>query len=338
MNIYVIPVIGLFGSIFNFLCFLIFLNKEFKELVYKYLKVESLLLTIHLFLQIFRPIHFVRTNITLSCSLFAQIYQFFLLNYLASIIEMTTFILHILSTLDFYFLISNMNKNFPRISNINYKIVALVVFVFSALAFLFQPFQGGIYIQHVIFTDSGTRELYQDWIYLMAETYFFRTTFKKIYELFWFSFRDGVLLFIIIILNILIYIQVIKSLNNKKKMLKKSGNVPVLKDEMNSNENESVNKNETKKNQSKNKNKEDRAVKKLTIMVVLGCINTIVNRTPVLILFIMRNIIGWTGPVPTFNAVAGLIVYATYSLYFFLYFYSNKRFRKVFYEGWHKLF
>ncbi len=256
---------------------------------------------------------------------------------------MTAFILHILSTLDFYFLISNLNKKFPRLSKINYKLATFVIFIFSSLAFLFQPFQEAIYIQHVIFTDSGEIELYQGWIYLMAETYFSRTTFKKIYELFWFSFRDGVLLLILILLNVLIYIQVMKSIKNKKKMLNKSNltnSVSMLKDEMNSiqTENESLENVESRKGYAKSKTKEDRAVIKLTIMVVLGCINTIINRIPILLCFIIRNIIGWTGPVPTLNSVACLVVYITYSLYFFLYFYSNKRFRKTFFEGLNKIF
>ncbi len=255
---------------------------------------------------------------------------------------MTTFLLHILSTLDFYFLISNLNKKFLRFSIMNYKIVALTLILFSSLAFLFQPFQESIYMQKVNFTDSGTTEtLYQSELYFMADTNFKKTQFKKIYEIFWFSFRDGVLLFILIVLNILIYIQVIKSIKNKKKMLKTSkttGLISMDKDRNNSIESEdSRNANESRKRDTKKKNKEDRAVQKLTIMVVLGCINTIINRILILLFFIMINTIGYTGPVPTINTVACFVVYITYSLYFFLYLFSNKRFQKVFFEGCHKM-
>ena len=75
-----------------------------------------------------------------------------------------------------------------------------------------------------------------------------------------------------------------------------------------------------RQNQIKNANT------KIVMMVILSCLNNIFGRIPVLVQQLLENFYDLGG----FYKISCLLVYLSYILNFFIYFYCNKRFREVF--------
>ena len=330
--IYVIPLISIIGFILSILCFLIFSNKDFKETLYKYLQVESLLISINLFIQTFRPVYFYNESY-FSKSLFSQAYSFYILYYFVSSLEMASFILHIMSSLDFFLLISNLTQKLSFYKKLNYKIVSIIICLFSILIYIYILFIKEIRSHDVLFINAENEIISYSIIYLSYDTEFSKTISKKVIEIAVVVLRDGIFLLTLVILNIVIYLHVRKSIMKKKKMLKQKDkdNGTMIKTEA-SIDDVSVSNNQTNGKKSNSERKSSRAQYKLTIMVIIGSLNCILGRLPILTDFIVQNIIGWNDQVKLLNMYACLAVYVSYSIYFFLYMYTNKRFNKIFFQ------
>ena len=330
--IYVIPLISIIGFILSILCFLIFSNKDFKETLYKYLQVESLLISINLFIQTFRPVYFYNESY-FSKSLFSQAYSFYILYYFVSSLEMASFILHIMSSLDFFLLISNLTQKLSFYKKLNYKIVSIIICLFSILIYIYILFIKEIRSHDVLFINAENEIISYSIIYLSYDTEFSKSIWKKVIEIAVVVLRDGILLLTLVILNIVIYLHVRKSIMKKKKMLKQKDkdNGTMIKTEA-SIDDVSVSNNQTNGKKSNSERKSSRAQYKLTIMVIIGSLNCILGRLPILTDFIVQNIIGWNDQVKLLNMYACLAVYVSYSINFFLYMYTNKRFNKVFFQ------
>ena len=141
--------------------------------------------------------------------------------------------------------------------------------------------------------------------------------------------------FLIFSLNFFLYIQVYKSIRKKKILLSQNHNFTNITCVQNLSSENITPKNKVK-NSAKStnlRNREDDAYKKLTVMVMLGSLNCFFNRFP----FLISNIKGkWlNNNIPFYIYL--LILHSTYGMYFFLYFYSNKKFRKTCQKYWHKL-
>jgi hypothetical protein len=332
--IYVIPIVSLIGFLLSILCFFIFLNKEFKEVLYKYLKVESLLISMNLFIQIFRPVYFYNASY-FSKTLFSQIYSFYILYYFVSSLEMASFLLHIMSSLDFFLLISNLTQKLTFYKKLNYKLVSVIIFLFSISIYIYIIFIKEIRSHDVLFIDSKDVILSYTIIYLSYDTEFSKTTVKKIMEISVVVLRDGIFLLTLVILNIIIYLHVRSSIMKKRRMLNRdNGSMIKTEAEAASIDDLSINNHPTTINvkKSKSERKNNKAQYKLTIMVIIGSLNCILGRLPILSDFIVQNIIGWNDQVKLLNMYACLAVYVSYSINFFLYMYTNKRFNKIFFQ------
>jgi hypothetical protein len=329
--IYVIPIISFLGFLLSLLCFLIFLNKDFKEALYKYLKVESLLISVNLFIQIFRPVYFYNASF-FSKSLFSQIYSFYFLYYIVSSLEMASFLLHVMSSLDFFLLISNLTQKLTFYKKLNYKIVSSIICLFSILIYIYILFRKEIRSHDVLFINADNDIISYTVIYLSYDTEFSKTIWKKVIEITVVVIRDGIFLLALVILNIIIYLHVRSSIMKKKKMLNKENGTMIKKEA--SIDDVSISNHPTAVNgkKSKSEKKSRRAQYKLTIMVIIGSLNCILGRLPILSDFIVQNIIGWNDQVKLLNMYACLAVYVSYSINFFLYMYTNKRFNKIFFQ------
>ena len=308
--IYIIPSISFIGVFLNLLCFMIFKSSELKELLYKYLLAETFFNCINLFLQIFRP--FTGLNLD-SLTLLIQIYEFYLLDYLPSTLEMTSLILHLLSSFDFYFIISNHDKNqkFQFISKLSYVKITLIIFTFSLLAFSYKFFQCEIRPIYMIEIGKNNSYINDRFAYITFRTDFSKNIIFKILDLFLVSFRDGFILLLIIILNGLIYMKVKDSLNKKQSIFKKWKK---------NKSNNDIN--------SSNNNNNNRVHIKIVVMLLITTIKFMIGRLPILFTFILSYVLN--EPLSIFFSISCLSVFISNSFCFFFYLYFNKRFRNVF--------
>jgi hypothetical protein len=155
IDLYICTIICSFAFILNLLCFLIFSNERFKDFVfYKYLMIESVLISINMFIQLLRPINYNRTSF-ISKTLFSQIYLNIFLYYVSSALEMSAFFCHILSLLDFYILISNSNKISKLYSKISYKIICWLIIGSSFIFYSYNLFIHTILSYNLIRIDPN---------------------------------------------------------------------------------------------------------------------------------------------------------------------------------------
>lgn len=318
--IYACPIVGLLGCILNILTLIIFLDKQFKENLYRFLRIESIYIIINLFITCLRPLYFCKSK-WLSKYFATQLYYIYLLFYLASVLEMTALLTHVLATFDFYALISNIKIKCLSFleKKIIFKLNVVGTFLLSCLMYSYQLFMFDMVSYQILEVDLNQTVINQRIIYESKPNEFYnKSIFKKAIEMFVSIYRDGILLSVLIILNILIYFQVIKTLRNKKMLL-----------------NTNANNNQQILNSSSSTNRASaKAHNKMVLMVLIGSTNVFLGRIPILIDFILRNLIKNHDML---NKLAVLAVYVSYSINFFLYYYTNLRFRNVFNQYSRKL-
>ena len=315
IDLYICTIICSFAFILNMFCVFIFSNERFKDFVfYKYLMIESILISTNMFIQSLRPINFNRQSF-FSKTLFSQIYLNIFLYYISSALEMSAFFCHILSLLDFYLLISNSNKKPKLYTKISYIQICLFVIVFSFVSYAYNIFIHTIISYSLVQIDpTNNKVLYSVQIYTWKDTPFYHSTLKKIIEISVNLLRDGLNLLFLIVLNILIYLRVHDSLNRKRKLQIIKSNQVCSTDVTLSNIKVSNNLNKTHE--------------KLLIMILFGTLNYTFGRLPILVKFILSNI--FQNNYEILNSFATLCVYIAYVNTFFLYYYTNSRFSEVF--------
>lgn len=324
--LYISPTIAIIGVILSIFCFIILSDSEFKETLYKYLKVETIFIGVNLLLTCFRPFHYNKVNWS-SKTYFSYFYLIYGLYYFASTLEMAAVVTQICSTLDFYLLISNYHQKF-RVFRIlaYYKLVSLAIFIVSALLYIYQFFDKTLTGYWVAFEENDNitiKLLYRD-----EATEFDKTLAKKVLEMGVFLLRDLVFLGLLIFLNVLIYLRVKQTMKNKKSVLKY-----MLNNREETATQTDVNnqvKSDFTKSTKKRTNNIQKTQQKTTLMVVFNGLNYIFGRTPILIYFILVNSGIRTDGVYLYNQFAVLAVYISYTIKFFLYYYSNNKFRKTF--------
>jgi hypothetical protein len=332
--LYISPTIGIIGVLLSILCFIILSDSEFKETLYKYLKVETIFIGVNLFLTCFRPFHYNKVDWS-SKTHFSYFYLIYGLYYFASTLEMAAVITQICSTLDFYLFISNYHQKCKVFGVLAYyKIVTFVIFVVSGLLYVYQFFDKTLTGYLVAFQENDNvtiKLLYRD-----ESTEFDKTLAKKVLEMGVFLLRDLLLLGILIFLNVLIYLRVKQTMKNKKSVLKYMlNNREETATQIDAN---IQNKSDLTKSAKNRTNNIQKTQNKTTLMVIFNGLNYIFGRTPILIYFILINIGIRTDGVYLYNQFAVLAVYISYTIKFFFYYYSNNKFRKIFKKYCRKLF
>ena len=297
MDLYLCTSIAILGLILNIISFYIFSDKKFVQLMYKYLKMESLFIIINLFFQSFRPIYYLRSD-WISKSFIANIYEFYILEFFVSTLEMSAIIMRLLSTFDFCISINRMNKRINFLSLISYKLVTIIVFCISVLSFIYLLFTRKIVPQKVFEIDKNNRVINERTIYLLLDSDFVESSFKKIYEQCIYLTRDGFYLIILIVMNILILILVNQSIKKKRYLTERSRKV------------------------SNTRNRS-------TLMILITNLNFIFGRAPILVVFIVKNNQKWNETLVLFCSLAVLFVYVSFMLNFFVFYFFNNRFKKL---------
>ena len=121
---------------------------------------------------------------------------------------MSSFICKILSALDFYLLIKNKrNSKYNVLTKVNYKVFALLIFIFSLCLFSFRLFDREI--GYKINNDNSTE-------FKLIKTNFTKTAFSQAIDLIAFICLHGVNCTLLVTINLLIYFKVKKTIKMKR--------------------------------------------------------------------------------------------------------------------------
>lgn len=326
---YIVPIMGTVGFILQLLSFLVFSNSKFKELLYQYLKLESFCLLLNCFNASFKPIFHCRTC-KISKTYYAQLYFIIFIEFGSSLLEFSAIVNRILSSFCCFMLLCNkMSKQKPYLFFYYSKLVNLAIFFFGSTIFSFKIFSYEIVKKSVTEINSNqTKSQYE-----FRGSNFSKGAWKNALEISAFVFRDAFNIIILLVLNFLIYSRIKNNLS-KKKTLFMPNNTNV---KLSTHQNESFKMdlsffNDFNKQNSKNKKistlaRIKRCEIKHSIIVLISCFNYLVGRIPIMVFFILRNL-----NKENHYLLKGsvLTVYFSYNFNFFLYYFSNKQFRRVF--------
>ena len=280
-------------------------------------------------MQIFRPFDAYKKS-WISKTLYVQILEFYFLNYSATILELTALLLHLISTFNFYILLTSYKRNFLNqkleiMTKISYIKVSICCFIFSNVMFSFQLSQNNIVKYNVIEVDSNDIVVNTREIYLNEEREFSKKPAFLISMLVCHFFRDGYVLSLLLVLNVLIFIEGKKALYKKQQMNLRNKELSFSCDDS------MYPTNSTNEIEKRVKKSTKKSYLKLTTMVLATSLNFIIGRIPILVGFILKAIDQeWSNRVNLAMKVGCTSVFVSYFLFFFLYYFFNNRFRKVF--------
>lgn len=343
---YICPFVGAIGVLLNLLVFLIFSSPIFKEILYKYLKLNALFIGLDLLFTSFRPVFYWK-HLEIAHSYPAHLYEKYLITYGASVVEMTAFVCLVLATFNYYLLIDNLlaSQRF-FFSRVSYIYVCVFIVIVSILLFFYQLFEYKIVCDNIplsfwpfanISSDSNNNQT----IYMCNIEYesFHYSTFHSVIEILAFFIRDGLNLILLILLNLMIFVRVKKGMNKKKSILNNNNNKTKRSESAGLATSSDVKSNETARragsliDRNHSSNKRLRSISKtkykLTIMVIMSSVNCALGRLPIMIFFIIRNF-GENEAVLYFRKIAVVFVYLSYDFNFFFLYFTNKKFKMLF--------
>ena len=288
--------IGFFGSI---ICFITFNNSIFKLNFYNYFKMEVLFICFDLLLSI-SAILIDCNDIQVRFQYHANIYKIYFIAYLKSVFELVINIYGLLGTLVFYSTIVD-SYFLKKISKVSYKIICFICLILGFLLFIFRIFDFKIIQSFSIISNNS--------VFISDKSDFSHTEFSIIINIISFIIRDLLYVLILIVLNSLIFFKV-------KDLIKKKRTIMANVNSIDSN-------NETNMKSSLLSTK---------IMVIVGNINNLFGRIPILINLVLDASIeeyeSKTFGIFIFH-LAIFTVYTSYIVKFILYYITNKNFRLV---------
>ena len=328
---YACSTVSLIGFILNILCFLVFNGIFFKKVdkekfknyeLYFFLKIESIFISLNLFLQTFRLVFYHNQ----SYKLISLYYELYILDYCASCLENVAILCHTLSTINFYIMLKDRKKSccFSKLRILKYYNHLMCIFIFVLSIFQFM---------HKIIgkrLNQTPNEFIEDQFTCSIElNEFGKSIYFKIWEIIAFLLRDALVGFVLIVLNILIYFKVNKSIKYKQTMLENSYNFETSHHTLENRSNESI--------ISKNKLlKLEKVKSKTAIMVIATCLNIIIGKLPICLFYVLKNIPyiyenskDNKDMLHLIECFAILFVYINYCGCFFIYYFTNRSFKLV---------
>ena len=271
--------ISVFGFFFCVASVYVLWSSEFKENLFIYLRIECIIMSFDLLLSTIRsPLRgfLCRTSDCLLPNPFVQV-LIILLIYFPSPTEATAIITDIFASLNCLIMLKpNRNKFEQIIFNLNPFVTIVVAYLIFSLIYVYQCFTS-LFLFHFDFVISN-------------QIYF---------DLITFSIRDGLLVLILIILNVIIAIKVKSNLKKKIAIVRETTTLKKM----------------------------QRSQQRMSIMVLADSVNSIVGRIPILCLFVLRNL-----NLNPINSAFFLGAFLSYFLKFFIFLKFNKRFRIVAYQ------
>jgi len=332
----IVSLVGFFLTTFSYLVFnspyFRKIDKEkFKNYeLYFYLRIESIFICFNLFFQIFRMIFF---NEALRHEFISMMYELYFLDYFAGVLEMSAIIFHIFSTFNFYIIVSNQNQmccpsKYCKITGAYNRLVCVIVFVFSCIQFSYKVI--GKNVEYHC-DKNQTQCSYEILNNLVGDSFSF-----QIWEILAFLMRDVCVLIVLIMLNILIYVKVNKSIKYKKTILELSYSIETTSTQIL--DHRPIEQAIPRKSYIKL----ERAKISTSIMVICSCLNNCVGKLPICIFYILKNTClkdkhshaekDMRDGLYLFEIFAILFVYMNYCGCFFIYYFSNKSFKLVLWQ------
>ena len=307
---YVFPLLSLIGIILSIFIFFIFSNSSFKQNVYAFLKYESVFIWLDLCATSF-PIFIYRSE--LDKSYFKCFYTIYLIVILKSVLEMTGILCHIMSSIELLLFISNKQRPFQKVPNI---VIGLVLFLISASIYSYKFFTLFIDSEPYgpLFNNATNKTSFQYFGYKISSTKFDKSFTKKLIEIIAFTIRDGISLIVLLGLNVLIYFKIKKTIAKKKKIFKLNFSFFTT----------------NNRNETNISNKLKRSKRKTAFMVLIVSICYTIGRIPIMISFIIRNLYDETNQMRIFKIASVISVILSYDSYFFIYYFTNNNFKKLF--------
>ena len=232
-----------------------------------------------------------------------------------SILELTAILCHITSSIELLLLISNKQRPKPlqKVPNI---IIALFMLLISIFIYSYMFFVSYIDLEPLN-TNATNKTSFHYVGYKISNTEFSYSLAKKSTEIAAFLIRDGINFMVLVVLNVLIYLKVKKVMAKKKAMLNKN----YLPHTSTSNTNEAT---------SNSNSKMKRSQHKTAFMVIIVSLCYIIGRIPIMISFVIRNLYDETNEMRIFLIASVVCIILSYDSYFFIYYFTNSNFKKLF--------
>lgn len=329
---YILPIISSIGFVLSAISFLIFSSSIFKELLYKYVKIQTIFCSFYLLIQALRPVESC-VKCQISQTLASVIYFIYFAVYVVSICEFSAFAFQIFSAIHCYIMINSLSIVKYKFI-MSFKLMCILTFVLSCLLFSFQLFEFEIASKNQ--TDNG-RKFYP------RKTAFWYSNGRKFCEIFAILLRDLLGMVSLLSINLILFINIKNKLKLKKKLL--NGNL--IKKLLNSSVNRvyvkplSVEKSPSSTSSplspvvacsQLSKNNPKHFSFRLTLMTCLNCLNCLFGRLLISFYFILRNLNVWEEDGYIDNIILKfsiLFISLSYSLNFILFYFTNKKFKKI---------
>ena len=312
--VYITPVVSLIGVVLSIIMLKIFTSNDFKDISFKYIKYQTLFSLFNLIIKVSQPIYYCKLlpKCDISHTEFVQYYYIGILTYVSSICEMVAQYCNIFSGLFCTIYVCEQMKIFKFLSFHRYTLIVLVLL--SGILFSFQIFQKEITNVNNSYVTQNKNETYLSYFEYTANI-----------------IRDGLSSCLLIIIDLLLLWKLRKIMREKLRLLNLNllNRVSITNELLPSSFSNNLNRMNLK---SKNQLKINRTRRLQTITILSSCINSLISRLPILIFYIIKINQPKIDTESIEFASTALVIYVTNCVSFFIFYFSNEKFKSNFYK------
>ena len=306
--VYITPVVSLVGILLSIIMLKIFTSNDFKDISFKYIKYQTLFSLFNLIIKVSQPIYYCKLyKCDISHTEFVQYYYIGILTYVSSICEMVAQYCNIFSGLFCTIYVCEQMKIFKFLSFHKYTLILIVLL--SGILFSFQIFQKEIINKNDSYVTQNKNETYLSYFEYTANI-----------------IRDGLSSLLLIIIDLLLLWKLRNIMKEKLRLLNLNllNRVSITNELINSDNKITV--------YSMNQIKVNRARRLQTITILSNCINSLISRLPILIYYIIKINQPKIDTDSILFASTALVIYVTNCVSFFIFYFSNEKFKSNFYN------
>jgi hypothetical protein len=323
-NLVLAPVVSGIGFFLNLVCCGVFLTANFKMRMYKLLFWTSFFHAFALLIQTFQPI---LLDVPLGYSFGACVYRMALRTWIYNAFTMTALLCNIAVSFDRYIMVSRKCKCFC--SNIPVYVLVGIFLVFSLACFCFPMF--------AYYIGPWTSDLGNEYFWVYYTDFAFSPGFDYI-RFVMFGFRDCVLWFTFVIINVMLLLETKKHFRNHKRLTLGFGKKSYGPGQSTaaSTSPTALQANQAAQNNTRADSEKNRAERRITLMVVVTSVVLIFGQVTYFIAIMCTTLTHFTVPSPSYYfRGATSLIYTTsilsnqigYSVLFFVFFFFDKNFK-----------
>jgi hypothetical protein len=295
------------GFILSIICLAIFRNPKFNGNFYNYMRVNILFGGLCLFSYGMRPFYYCKENgihLKYSSNVIHMTNRF-----LRNVFDMTSIQCCLASSVYLYLILINLEKSrFNILARVSYRKICLILFIFSIITFTFRLFEYKIVEKYDNFTLSTNQTVYKLIGYesIKDSSMSIKLLFK-INRIGSFLIADGILVFLLLFMNILIFVKVKQQIRAKRYI-------------------------QRNKPSQKTRSSIRKANKSIIILVFVNSLNMIIGKFPLFIYYVLDTILD---PI-NFKFLINFLSYFVFTVFtisydvnFILFYFINKTFRLI---------